>query len=206
MDLLEDDPRWRRLHARKFRCATCGGEHQGLMTWAFGRPHFWSGQPKIHPNRELRLDQSGLYEDFCIERIEGNQHFCIRCVLRLPIRGSATETFELGMWSSLSRENFLIYVESFDRPDQHRLGPWFGWLANRLAGYPDTLGLKCDVRPRDDRTRPVLELEPTRPPLGAAATRRDYLKRDSRSSSGGGSRYSSGAFGLALTAPSSAPQ
>ena len=163
MDLLEDDPRWRRLHARKFKCASCDGEHQGLMSWAFGWPYLWSGEPKIRSNRELRVDQSGLWEDFCIV---DNQHFFVRCVLRLPIRGSATETFELGMWSSLSRANFLIYVENFNRPDQWRLGPWFGWLSNQLAGYPDTLGLKCNVQPRDDRIRPTIELEPTGHPLG----------------------------------------
>jgi hypothetical protein len=94
-----------------------------------------------------------------------DQYFFVRCVLRLPIRGSNTRTFDFGAWSSLSRANFLIYVENFDRSDQCRLGPWFGWLSNRLAGYPDTLGLKCQVRPRDDRLRPILELEATDHPL-----------------------------------------
>jgi hypothetical protein len=86
-------------------------------------------------------------------------------VVRLPIRGSTSETFELGPWSSLSRDHFAIYVENFVRPDQHRLGPWFGWLSNQFAGYPNTLGLKCHVQPRDARTRPIIELEPTDHPL-----------------------------------------
>lgn len=66
MGPLEDDFRWRRLHARKFKCASCHGEHQGLMSWGFGWPYFWNGEPAVLSNREFRLNQTGLWEDFCV--------------------------------------------------------------------------------------------------------------------------------------------
>lgn len=102
-----------------------------------------------------------LDSDFCV--VEG-AHFFIRCRLQLPIIGS-DETFEFGLWSSLSERNFGTYYESFASDTQGSLGPWFGWLSNGLPGYPETLCLKCQVRPQNGGLRPLLELEPTDHPL-----------------------------------------
>jgi hypothetical protein len=102
-----------------------------------------------------------LTEDFCI--LDG-ENFFVRCVLQLPITGMP-EYFGYGVWATLSKKNFDIYLDTFDEGNQGHLGPWFGWFANRLAGYPDTLNLKCHLHPRDGRQRPCLELEPTDHPL-----------------------------------------
>ena len=56
------------------------------------------------------------------------------------------------------------------------MGPWFGWFSNRLKGYPETLNLKCQVRPRSGRQRPLIELEPTDHPL--AVEQRDGITLD----------------------------
>ena len=69
-----------------------------------------------------------------------------------------------------------IKTDSFDSGDQGRLGPWFGWFSNRLKGYPETLNLKCQVRPRSGRQRPLIELEPTEHPL--AVEQRDGITID----------------------------
>ena len=73
--------------------------------------------------------------------------------------------FGYGVWSSLSRDSFERYAETFDSGEQAGLGPWFGWFSNSLKGYPDTFGLKCQVHPRDDRQRPCIEVEPSDHPL-----------------------------------------
>ena len=51
------------------------------------------------------------------------------------------------------------------KAERSSLRNWFGWFSNRLNGYPDTLNLKCQVRPRDGRQRPHIELESTEHPL-----------------------------------------
>lgn len=82
-------------------------------------------------------------------------------MLRLPLIGAPEECLGFGVWSTLSEKNFGRYIETFDSGEQEDLGPWFGWLSNRLKGYPDTLNLKCQVHPQSGRQRPWLELEPT---------------------------------------------
>lgn len=93
--------------------------------------------------------------------IEG-QHYFVRCQLKIPLIGAEEgECFAFGVWSTLAEKNFRIYVDTFDGDRQAELGPWFGWFANRLAAYPDTINLKCRVHPQNDRQRPWIELEPT---------------------------------------------
>jgi hypothetical protein len=101
-------------------------------------------------------------EDFCV--LDG-QHFFVRAVLELPITGGGEQRFGVGVWSTLSRESFIRYIETFDSGEQDGLGPWFGWFSNRLKGYPDTLNLKCRVHPVSGRQRPRVELEATPHPL-----------------------------------------
>ena len=116
---------------------------------------------------------SRLSEDLCIL---GGDSFFIRCVLELPIIGSGGQSLGIGVWSSLSKPNFDLYVDTFDSGEQGGLGPWFGWFSNQLKGYPDTLNLKCRVHPRGGRERPWVELEPTEHPL--AREQRDGITLD----------------------------
>ena len=104
-----------------------------------------------------------LTEDFsCV--LDGEDFF-VRCVLSCQIVGVPEKRFGFGIWSSLSKDNFDLYVRTFNKGKQDSLGPWFGWFSNRLLGYPETLSLKCHVHPRDGRVRPWIELEPTEHPL-----------------------------------------
>ncbi len=104
------------------------------------------------------------------------EHFFVRCVLLVPIVAASGDRFGFGVWSTLSKQNFTLYVDTFDGGEQGGLGPWFGWFSNRLKGYPDTLNLKCRVMPRDGRERPLVELEPTAHPL--AVEQRDGITFD----------------------------
>lgn len=96
-----------------------------------------------------------MTEDFCIL---GGQHYFVRAVLSLPIVGTDRKRFGFGVWSTLSKANFERYVETFDSGAQAELGPWSGWLSNRLKGYPDTLNIRCQVLPQDGRQRPQIEI------------------------------------------------
>jgi len=157
-----NDPRWKRLHDRNWTCPCCGRAHNGLFDLSVDAPIYWKGPHEPLPNSELRSSATILTQDFCVT--EG-EHFFIRCVLELPIIGVPETRFGFGVWSSLSKKNFDLYVDSFDSGVQAHLGPWFSWFSNRLRDYPDTLNLKCQVHPRDDRMRPLIELEQTEHPL-----------------------------------------
>ena len=159
---LDRDPRWLRLNDLGWTCPCCGSTHGGVFDLACARPDFWQGSEEHRPNSEALTSTNILTEDFCI--LDG-EHFFVRCVLELPIRGSEGAAFGFGTWSTLSRKNFDRYIETFDSGEQGDLGPWFGWFSNRLLGYPDTLNLKCQVRPRAGRQRPLIELESTEHPL-----------------------------------------
>ena len=94
-----------------------------------------------------------LSEDFCV--LDG-KYFMIRCVLPIPVIGVQGE-FGFGCWSTLSRENFDKFVDGFDSGEYADMGPWSGWLMNRLENFtPDPEPLAMWVQPRSDRQRPLL--------------------------------------------------
>jgi hypothetical protein len=152
------DPRWAQLKGRSWDCSSCGETHLGLFDLGCARPDFWQDSEQPLPNSAIAGSTHCLTEDFCVL---DKQHYFIRCVLRLPLIGAPEECLGFGVWSTLSEKNFGRYIETFDSGEQEDLGPWFGWLSNRLKGYPDTLNLKCQVHPQSGRQRPWLELEPT---------------------------------------------
>ena len=159
---LADDPRWRRLWARSYRCSSCDEDHQGLLDLACDNPEQWPESPLKAPNSALDLTGNFLSSDFCVLH---DEHFFVRVVLELPIIGSDGRTFGFGVWATLGRENFVRYVNTFDSGEQAELGPWLGWFSNRLMGYPDTLNLKCRLHMQNNRQRPRVELQPTDHPL-----------------------------------------
>jgi len=157
------DRRWERLQNRLWTCHSCGETHRGVFDIAYDKPSIWLDSGTRASNSDLSsFSTNFLSDDFCIVERE---HYFVRCVLELAISHTKGGLFVFGVWSSLSEANFAVYVNSFSRNDQSVLGPWFGWFSNRLPGDPDTLNLKCQVHPRNDRRRPFIELEPTDHPL-----------------------------------------
>jgi hypothetical protein len=155
---LNSDPRWQRLHDNTWTCPCCGESHGGLFDVALNRPGACTADQPVQPNSDLGSADNILTEDFCV--VDG-EHFFVRGVLQLPVVGAPGSYFGWGSWSSLSKTNFDIYVETFDSSEQGNEGPWFGWFSNTLPDYPETFGLKCQVYPQANRQRPLIELEPT---------------------------------------------
>lgn len=137
-----------------YTCSCCGQVHEGIPDLAFAHPH------QYHVLAEAERADAMCNEDFC--RI-GNDGF-IRGVLRIPVHG-LNRYFGYGVWVSLSAEHFQRYAATFDEPAVEQGNSWFGWLCNRIPGYPDTLLLKTHVRLRPHPDRPDVELEPTDHPL-----------------------------------------
>ncbi|MGZ8283170.1 MAG: DUF2199 domain-containing protein [Allosphingosinicella sp.] len=152
-----------RLQGAAWRCDGCGDEHRGMFDIAAYAPDFWEGAEEPEPNCELRLDSDFLSEDFCVV----GEHLFVRAVLEIPVHGLA-EKFGFGMWSTLSRANFELYVDSFDEGSFADIGPWTGWFSNQIATFPETLNLPCWVYPQLDRQRPVIAVQDADHPLALA--------------------------------------
>jgi hypothetical protein len=106
-----------------------------------------------------------LEEELCIVVAHGGrEHFFIRANLEIPIHGEKLG-FAYTVWVSLSAANFQRAVELWDEPSRADEPPYFGWLSNRLPGYPDTLHLRTLVHTREVGRRPSVQLEPTDHPL-----------------------------------------
>jgi hypothetical protein len=135
-----------------FKCSTCEKVHEGLPAIVFDAP--WPYYTLPEEERGARAD---LTSDTCAI---DNDEFFVRAVLQIPIVGER-ETLEWGVWGSLSAKNFERYEVSFFDYDQSKLGAMFSWFSSKLPSYelpPE--GLRCQLVPRDDRQRPLVEFHP----------------------------------------------
>lgn len=140
-----------------YRCTCCGKEHPGLPDLTFEKPDPWWGVPENERNQRI-----GSTTDTCI--IDDEDYF-IRGLIDIPILEYRNH-FAFGVWVSQKRENFETYVNNFDTD---RIGPYFGWLCNRIRYYErDTLFLKTTVHFRGEGSRPRFELQPSDHPLAIA--------------------------------------
>lgn len=137
----------------EWTCACCGQRKRGVPDLAYDRPIHAQWAADGEPDFELLWATA----DDCGMKIGGQPVHFVRCVLEIPVH-AADRPFGYGVWTTLSAENHKRYMETFDATDQASLGRMFGYLANRLPAYPDTLNLKADVVPRDNRQRPLVEL------------------------------------------------
>ncbi|XUU60901.1 DUF2199 domain-containing protein [Erythrobacter sp. HA6-11] len=154
-----------RLEEGTWRCASCDEDHGWPFDLAADCPDVWPHEVQYEHNSALRLDGDFLSEDFCV--LEG-KYFMVRAVLPIPVIGLQGD-FAFGCWSTLSRANFDKYIDGFDSGEYADMGPWDGWLMNRLASFneePDPLLL--EVRPSLDRMRPKLWVVDEDHPLGIA--------------------------------------
>lgn len=152
------------LTGTPWRCKRCGLEHREMFALACMAPDSWRGSHDWKPNHALRMEGDFLSEDFCVQH---GEHFYVRCSLEIPIHGVA-EKFSFGVWSTLSRTNFDIYLDAFDDGVYADMGPWFGWLSNDLGVFGSTLNRKCRVHPQLNRQRPVISLIDADHPLAIA--------------------------------------
>src|SRR5262245_22238051 len=111
-----------------FRCASCSQVHAGTPDLAYDAPLHYYQIPESE-----RSKRCVLTSDTCV--IDGEDRF-VRACLEIPIRGHS-EVFVWGVWVSLSERSFDRYEELYESTERVEEGPFFGWLCNRLPGYPD---------------------------------------------------------------------
>ena len=140
----------------RYECSCCGKVHEGVPSFGYDAPAPFREQP-------VGVQQAGvLNSDLCTYKDADGEHYFIRVCLEVPINGF-DEPFVWGVWSSLSKQNFDRYVATYESPDT--TDRYFGWLCNRLPGYPDTYALKLNVHPRSGGTRPYVVPEKGDHPL-----------------------------------------
>lgn len=137
---------------KPWTCPCCGKVYDTLPALTYAAPFHWFACTGDELGQNSKLSS-----DFCVLR--GVDYF-IRAVLFIPIVHTE-QHLEFGVWTSLSEENFQKYYETFDDDDQSSIGEMFGWFSSQIAGYQDSVNLKCRVVPQDSRQRPMIELEPT---------------------------------------------
>ena len=137
-----------------FKCHTCDETHEGLPHIGFDYP-----DPYFDIPEEERDQRVFLTSDLC--SID-DEDFFIRGVIEIHVHGE-DHPFGFGVWVSQKKENFQTYQDNFETDE---IGPFFGWLSNRLGCYDeDTTCLKTMAHFRSDGQRPFIEVESTDHPL-----------------------------------------
>jgi len=133
-----------------YRCSTCGKQHEDLPHIGMDRPDYYWQVPEDEVDKRIELTP-----DTCVI---DDEDFFIRGVIEIPVL-NYPETFGFGVWVSQKRENFYTYLDNYDSAE---IGPFFGWLSNRINYYEEeTLSLKTKAHFRRGDLRPSIEVEPT---------------------------------------------
>lgn len=114
--------------------------------------------------RDVRV---ALSSDQCIL---DDEHFFILGTLDLPIQGS-DEVIRWIAWSTLSRASFERADELWTTDGRESEPPYFGWLSNRIPGFPDSLHIKVLVHTGPLGCRPRFEVVEDEHPIRDAQRR-----------------------------------
>ena len=141
-----------------FRCHTCGQWHVELpLDVGYDEPDTLCGLDEDQRSRDVTSD--GDFRTWH-DTDAGETHHFIRGVIEIPAP-EIGDVFCYGVWTSLSAASYE-QARAADRTNQSA-GPFFGWLCNRLPGYPDTAGLKTNVHVRPDHKASIVLHRSTHP-------------------------------------------
>lgn len=143
----------------EFTCSCCDEIHKGVPGFGTKAPIYWYSIPESEKKERIELSS-----DTCIL---DQEHFFVKGCLELPVQ-TAEEPFIFSSWISLSKENFLKFLDLFEVTFRENEEPMVGWYSSWLWPFTDTEKLKARINFRNDGTRPSIELEPTEHPLSIA--------------------------------------
>jgi hypothetical protein len=143
-----------------YTCRGCGEWHDELpLSYRTDAPDYWSDDLDAD-------DDSDVNADLCI--IHG-EHFFVQGNLNIEVTDTG-ETFQWGVWVSLSEENFQRMMKVWEEPGRESEPPYFGWLSTELPVYgTSTLQLKTNVHTNPVGEKPWIEIESTDHPLAIEA-------------------------------------
>lgn len=142
-----------------FQCSSCGEWHEGFPALTAAKPDHWLSLTE----EQRRAGECDT--DICVTP---DGHYFVYGTLEIPVLSDIEPRLDLGVWSTLSADNFNRYMDRLGDEDRVSLGPMFGWLSNEVQFFPGSLNLKLNVWPQKPGLRPLFEVEPTDHPLSLA--------------------------------------
>lgn len=132
----------------KYKCNTCGKEHEEWPALAFNSPFHYNNLSEEEKKRIAKLGN-----DSCIVQHEDQTDLFIRATLSQKVNKHC-EALDYGLWVSLSEKNYLDYQENFNNPNHDT--QYFGWLCNSIPEYENTLSIPTTVKTRKNNQRPEI--------------------------------------------------
>jgi hypothetical protein len=137
-----------------FACSVCGATHAGeTRDIRMGLP-----EPIFRIDEAEREEQAWVGEDSAVLRRGDGERFFVRALLELPVEGEEGY-FGYGAWIEVEPTAFEELVRLWHDADGWRSRPFAGTLANDLHPYAFTEGLPVQIRLRDVKLLPLVELE-----------------------------------------------
>ncbi len=137
-----------------FTCEVCGETHAGeTRDIRLGLP-----DPIFRIDEAERDERAWVGDDSAVLRDREAERFFVRALLELPIDGEEGY-FGYGSWIEVSPADFAALGELWHDENGWRSEPFPGTLANELLPYAFTEGLPVQIRLRDVKLLPLVELD-----------------------------------------------
>jgi hypothetical protein len=142
-----------------YTCKCCGRKHDEIpLTFGADAPVYVDAISSKERAKRVYLERSVCIID--------NEHFFVRGSIVIPILDDPEKTFSWGVWSTISQDNYEIMVANWSVEGREKIVlPAFGYLANKISLYGDTLNLNVLSHTMPVGQIPLIELEPTDHPL-----------------------------------------
>ena len=138
------------------KCSICGARHE-VLDPTFRRPEAVVSLPEAERARRVQEN-----DDLCMIRPHGSEELArcfVRCTLKVEVHDSEQDAM-WGLWAEVTPGDFQRIVERWSDPGQVEEAPMSAVIANRILGYPDTLGLPVTLRLTGPTLRPALLVKP----------------------------------------------
>jgi hypothetical protein len=132
------------------RCSQCGEEH------AVGEPAFGAPDEVFAIPAAERAERVRGNKDLVI--LDGTRFF-VRAVLPVTVVDQ-DQCMRWGVWVELSSEDAREVYDRWDDADQAECPPMEAHLANRIPGYPDTMGEPMSLQLTGPTSRPSATFPP----------------------------------------------
>ena len=132
-----------------FTCDCCGKTYDE-MPLCFGSeyPDYYFSIPE--EERKTRIE---LTESLCII----DDHYFHRGQIEIPII-DYSENLIFNVWTTISKKNFELRNELWNKPDRVKQEPYFGWLQTLIPTYENTLNITTIARENEVGYIPTIDI------------------------------------------------